>query len=171
MRNNKKIKFKLKKTRIIDFSYFPIIVYDNSYVTIKWNIKHALFVRINNKIGFRKSKGEYFTLIKKGTKYKLTAFRFFGIERFELIPEIKNIEKKEIKANRYNNELKEIKTKEKLSIVKQSKPILNTIREKYLKTNKTELLIETSTIENQIKEIQYTETYNQIDKLKNKYYV
>jgi hypothetical protein len=111
MRSLRNIRIRFKKPQLRKFTYFPIIAYDNSYVTIKWEVRYCVFIRINNKIGFRKSKGELFTLITNGTTYKITSFGFWGIKTFELKPNVKLIEKKEIKGIRLKNEIRELKQK------------------------------------------------------------
>jgi hypothetical protein len=163
---------KSKKPKLIKFSYFPIVAYDNSYITIKWNINNCFIVRIDNKIGFRKRKGEYFTLIHKGDKFKLRAFSFFGIRTFELEPDIQSISKKEIKAVRVNNEKKVLKRAQILSISLKTKPnstILN--NKQYTQTKGVKLDIETSMITNELIEIQDIKSFNQLDKLKTKHHV
>jgi len=168
MRFLNKIQIRLKKPQLLMFSYFPIIVYDNSYITIKWHIKNCLFIRINNKIGFKKIKGEFFTLITSGTKYKIKAFGLFGIRTFELIPNVQIIEKKEIKGVRMDNTLKEIEERKGLSI--NIKTFLNSemIRNKTLVIHKKEIQFDITNIANNINEIHNTKTINKINNLKKK---
>lgn len=172
MKKRIKIHIKCKKPKLINFSYFPIVAYDNSYVTIKWNIKNCFIVRIDNKIGFRKRKGEYFTLIRKGAKFKFRAFSFFGIRTFELEPDIQSISKKEIKAVRVNNEEKELKRAQILSVGLKTKPnstILN--KQQFAQKKGFKIEIDISMITNELTEIQNINSFNQLDKIKTKHHV
>jgi len=168
MRFLNKIQIRLKKPQLLKFSCFPIIVYDNSYVTIKWHIRNCFFIRINNKIGFRKRKGEFFTLITSGTKYKLRAFWLFGIKTFELKPTVQIIEKKEIKGVRINNKLKGIEERKGLSINIKTSPNSEMIRHKTLVTHEREIQFNISNIANNINEIHNSKTIRQINNLKKK---
>jgi hypothetical protein len=68
------------KPVIEQFTNYPLIAVRNSYITIQWRVKNALFVYINNGIGLKKTKGIKLTTLNKSNTYKIKAFGFFGTE-------------------------------------------------------------------------------------------
>jgi len=171
MRNKRLKRIKLNKPILKKFSTFPVIVIENSYITIKWDIKYAFFVRINNGIGFKKPKGEYFQLVQKKPIYKIKAVGLWGIKTFKLELQIQSLNKREIKADRYNNEIKELKREESLSIIEKSIPKIQNIQNIHITTSELDFFIDEKDVINEITEINNTDTINQIQKLKTKYYV
>ena len=69
---------KKHQPEILQFTNYPLIAVKNSYITIQWKVKNALFVHINNGIGLRKANGIQLTTLNKSNTYKLTAFGWFG---------------------------------------------------------------------------------------------
>jgi len=72
--------------RIEQFNNYPLLAVRNSYITIQWKVRNALFVYINNGIGLKLTKGIKLTTLNKSNTYKLTAFGWFGLKTKYLYP-------------------------------------------------------------------------------------
>ncbi len=74
------------KPVIEQFTNYPLIAVRNSYITIQWRVKNALFVYINNGIGLKRTKGIKLTTLNKSNTYKIKAFGFLGTETKYIYP-------------------------------------------------------------------------------------
>jgi hypothetical protein len=125
---------KKHQPEIVQFTNYPLIAVRNSYITIQWEVKNALFVYINNGIGLKKTKGIQLITLNKSVIYKIIAFGWFGKKVKHLSPITLRVNNKVPVPQLLKKEVKNTKTLDatnsKLKQVAGFKQI-NTINIKY----------------------------------------
>lgn len=156
---------------IEQFTNYPLIAVRNSYLTIQWKVKNALFVYINNGIGFRRAKGIKLTTVNKSGIYKLIAFGFFGRKVKLLYPIILKVNNKVPVPQLIKKEIDTTKTIN-LGYTGLKKAVrfkqINNINIRYKDLKVTP---DIASLQNELKELGNCETNKELEKFKQSHHV